>query len=179
MRKGSSSLRFLFFWLLANVAGWYTFNVAGYYLALAVFGIGLFLAWLQWLVLSHYFEVESTWVWLSFLPLGIQYALLVSGGQTKETIIIFTLLLFGLAGYLQWRVLSFYLRNAGLWIVASPLASFVAVLLTFFVVDYVTARHGSPYSVFEATFGLAYALITGITIVVADKLPVLLKDDPQ
>ena len=179
MRPDWSSLRFLFFWLLANLAGWYAFNVFGYYLALAVLGIGLFLAWLQWLVLSHYFEVESTWVWLSFLPLGIHYALMVSGGQTQASLIIYTLLLFGLAGYLQWRVLSFYMRNAGLWLLASPLAGVVAMSQTIFVVDLVTARNGSPYGVVEATFGLTYALITGITIVVADKLPALLKDDPQ
>jgi hypothetical protein len=178
MEPGKSSVRFFFFWILVNVAGWFTFDIFGYYLAIALIGIGLLLAWLQWLVLKHYFDVESTWIWLSFLPLGIHYALMVSSGQTKGSLILYTFLIFGLAGYLQWRVLSFYMRNAGLWIVASPLAGSAAMLLTVFVVGFVTAQNGSPYGIFQATFGLVYGVITGIAILIADKLPGTDTSDP-
>lgn len=169
MRKEKSWFGFFFFWVLVNTVGWLAFSVSNFYVALSA--VGLLIAWLQFLVLKRYFELDDlAWIWLSFLLYGAVYALLISESRIKNVGFIFVgmAIFFGLIGYLQRRSLRYCLRNDSFWLVASPLAGCTGL---FAAIVAINLYSNPPHGMFEAVFGCVYGSITGIIILLADKLP--------
>jgi len=178
VKEDKSWFDFFFFWILVNTIGWFAFSISNFYVAL--FAVGLLIAWLQYLVLKHYFELDDqAWVWLSFLFYGASYALILSVGQIKSIGLIFVgiAVIFGVIGYLQRRSLDFYFHHTRLWLAASPLAGCIGLLAAIVEINlHLTAL---PHGMFEATFGCAYSIVTGITILLADKLPIQTSATPK
>lgn len=169
MEKGKSWFGFFFFWMLVNIVGWLAFGISDFYVVL--FAVGLLIAWLQFLVLKRYFALDDlAWIWLSFALYGASYALLLSVKQFGVGLIfIGTAVLFGLIGYVQWRSLFFCLRNARLWLIATPLAGCVSLFVA--IMSLRLHLNLLVKETFNIALGCTYGVITGIAILIADKLP--------
>jgi hypothetical protein len=155
--KKSLWLSFFPWWILVNGVGWFALKLVPFYRGFLYYfgfslGIGLFLACLQWMVLDNYFGSETAWIWYSFFPYGLFYFLSLWLDNFWLVLLVASLV-FGISGFVQWRVITFYLPNADMWLAVSPLAALVSISLASFLTGYGVAHYQIAPGFLGSIFG--------------------------
>jgi hypothetical protein len=161
-----------------NIIGWLAFNIVFYLPFCGVWvivSVGLFIAFLQWIILEKYIRMDAMWIWSSFVPYAAFHFLfyyLRYFMDINPTLFYLSLIaIFGVLGFLQWRVLDFYVSRASLWLVNTPIIGFIATLMSLLANQLLIDPHKDTNGFFWFVFGCIYGVFTGITLVLLETIP--------
>lgn len=158
-------------WVLANGIGWsVAYSLASttgfrYIGHLGVYmGAGLFIGFLQWLVLKRHLHMEATWILVSAFTYGALFLSFrfVSSNSYVHFFSVSMMILFGI-GLFQRSVLDYYLDHSILWVIVSACAGTIGLFIVPSFKSFLFPA-SSPDD-FWAFYGGFYGMITGITII--------------
>ena len=163
-------LTFFPLWIMVNIFGWLSYNawfILPYFGGWLLFASGLILSFLQWIVLSKYIDVDSTWIWASLIPYMMIhfmfYELNYMMDFNKWVFYPSIFAIFGLAGFLQFRVLDFYVPHARSWILITFFIGLIGIPAAVLSQKFLHLAEGT-YFVVWLFFGCFYGVLTGISL---------------
>ncbi len=157
-------------WIVANGIGWYAYGlvpISGFrYLGhFGVYmGVGLFIGFLQWLVLKRHLRMEATWILVSAFTYGalLLFFRFVSNDSSAQFFLVSMIILFGI-GLFQRSVLDYYLDSSIFWVIVSACAGTIGLFLIPLLQNLLFPA--SSLTVFWMLYGVFYGTITGITLI--------------
>ena len=160
MNKKKLWISFFVPWILANLAGWFSYSaiLITPHLAWKIpLSAAAVLGLLQWAVLNHHLGIDFRWMAASMLVYGslfyAEYAISYSG-----SLLFLAAILLGLLGLMHYWILDEQIAHAKAWIFTSPIAGVLGLLFAALALQ--SGSLGRAW----ATQGLVYGIVTGIVL---------------
>ncbi len=177
MNKKKLWISFIAPWILANLAGWFSYSaiLITPHLAWKIpLSAAVILGLLQWAVLHHHLGVDFRWLAASLLVYGslfyAEFAIPYSG-----LLIFLTAIILGLFGLTHYWILDEQIAHAIVWVFTSPIAGVLGLLFA------APALQSGFLGRAWAMQGFVYGIVTGIVLLLrisklADAINLINKD---